>query len=326
MAMIISKTPLRVSFLGGGSDLPSHFQEHGGCVVSAAINKYVYVIVRERADDRISYINQSPTPLLRVADIQDKLIRNAIRSVRINSGFDIAIFSDVTSEGSGMGASSAIVVGVIKALTELVGESLTNKEIFDKASDVEINQVGRTIGIQDFLPAIYGGFATYNISKNGEFSRSELNTELAAVKLLIQSLFLVDSEIPRDASKAILDRAIEIPANTIEKNTVEMARLAEEFAQRLCSNEFEEAIEIFNIAWQLKVGTGVLNKNAHLTNIFNSAMSKGASAGKLLGAGSGGTFLFIAPANLQSEISKALRIEVVPCGSEISASSLKAFP
>lgn len=293
--MIVSKVPLRVSFVGGGSDLPSHFVRYGGCVVSAAINKYVYVLVRRRSDGKITYLNEGCEPCSSSGSIRDTLVREAVQSMKIDGGIDLAVLSDVSPFGSGLGASSAVVVGIISALSALNGNNLTGDDILKSSVEVEIVRAKRNIGIQDFLPAIYGGIAKYTISTEGSVTRDALDLGRSAVNQICEMLYLRSSGQGRDSANLISSLTCLVGAKVVERNTAAMTDLARIFYEMLNSGNLGSAINVFNKAWELKVGTGVIEGHDRLREIYDDSMGNGALGGKLLGAGGGGTFLFFVP-------------------------------
>jgi len=147
--MIISQTPLRISFVGGGTDLRSFYQHEDGMVLSSAIDKYVYVIVKERFDDKI-YINYSIKEIVcNVSEIQHQLVREAMKKVGVKRGVEITTLADVPSEGSGLGSSSSITVGLLNALYNYAGMQVTLEQIAREACEIEIDICKKPIGKQD---------------------------------------------------------------------------------------------------------------------------------------------------------------------------------
>src|SRR2546422_365088 len=155
--MIITQTPLRVSLAGGGTDFRDFYEKHGGCVVSSAIDKYVYCIVKERFDDKI-YVNWSKKEIVDSIDqIEHELVREAMRRVGVSKGIEISFLSDIPAEGSGLGSSSSVTVGVLNALHHYVGSSTTAERLAREACEIEIETLGKPIGVQDQYIAAYGG-------------------------------------------------------------------------------------------------------------------------------------------------------------------------
>src|SRR6185437_8923120 len=154
--MIITRTPLRVGLVGGGTDLPDYYREHGGRVLNAAIDKYVYVVVKQRFDDDI-YVNYSSKEIVsRVEDLQHELVREAMHMTGIRGGVEITTLADIPSAGSGLGSSSAVTVGLLQALFAYQGRQLTAEELADRACAIEIDRCRKPIGKQDQYAAAYG--------------------------------------------------------------------------------------------------------------------------------------------------------------------------
>ena len=155
--MIITQTPLRIGLLGGGTDLPSYYLEHGGRVLNCAIDKYIYVIVKERFDNDI-YVNYSKKEIVsRVEDLEHELVREAMLMTGVTSGVEITTLADIPSAGSGLGSSSAVTVGLLHALFAYRGRQVTAEELAERACAIEIDLCGKPIGKQDQYIAAYGG-------------------------------------------------------------------------------------------------------------------------------------------------------------------------
>ena len=156
-SVIVTQTPLRVGLVGGGTDLPGYYREHGGRVLNAAIDKYIYVIVKQRFDDDI-YVNYSQKEIVsRVEDIQHELVREAMYMTGVRSGVEITTLADIPSAGSGLGSSSAVTVGLLHALFAYQGRQVTAQELAERACTIEIDRCRKPIGKQDQYAAAYGG-------------------------------------------------------------------------------------------------------------------------------------------------------------------------
>ena len=178
--MIITQTPLRISFFGGGTDFPDFFKEHGGCVLSTAIDKYVFCIVKERFDDKI-YVNWSEKEIVdSVDDIKHELVREAMKKVGVKKGVEISFLSDIPSEGSGLGSSSSVAVGVLNALYHYVGYTPTAEQLAREACEIEVGILKKPIGYQDQYIAAYGGLRFIKFMRRGwpKVERVELDKRL----------------------------------------------------------------------------------------------------------------------------------------------------
>ena len=147
--MIIVQTPLRVSFFGGGTDFPSYFMEEGGCVLSTAIDKYIFVTIKERFDQllRVGYTKTEMVEA--IDDIHHELIREALRKTGITGGVEITTMGDIPSQGSGLGSSSTVTVGSLHAMYSLLGRLISAEQLAQEACEIEIDTLGKPIGIQD---------------------------------------------------------------------------------------------------------------------------------------------------------------------------------
>ncbi len=155
--MIITQTPLRIGLVGGGTDIPSYYREHGGRVLNAAIDKYVYVIVKQRFDDDI-YLNYSQKEIVgRVEDVRHDLVREAMHMAGVRRGVEITTLADIPSAGSGLGSSSAVTVGLLHALFAYQGMQVSAAELAERACTIELDRCGKPIGKQDQYAAAFGG-------------------------------------------------------------------------------------------------------------------------------------------------------------------------
>src|ERR1700729_3655195 len=156
-AMIITQTPLRIGLLGGGTDLPDYYRKYGGRVLNCAIDKYIYVIVKQRFDDEI-YVNYSKKEIVsNVADLEHELVREAMIMSGVTRGVEITTLADIPSSGSGLGSSSAVTVGLLHALSAYQGRQVSARELAEWACEIEIERCGKPIGKQDQYIAAYGG-------------------------------------------------------------------------------------------------------------------------------------------------------------------------
>jgi len=177
--MIICKTPLRISFVGGGSDLKDHYQHSEGKVISSAIDKYIYVIIKERFDNKI-YINYSQKEIINsVYEIEHDLVRESMRKTGIKDSVEITTLADIPSEGSGLGSSSTVTVGLLHAFYAYKGEIVTKERLSKEACEIEIDILTKPIGKQDQYAAAFGGVNRITFKKDGcvELHKIELSDE-----------------------------------------------------------------------------------------------------------------------------------------------------
>ena len=167
--MIITKTPLRITFAGGGSDMASYYMEHPATCISATINKYVYVLVKKRFDDKVylKYSDNEVVDVNKVDDIQHDFIRETLKFMSVDYGVEIINWADIPTRGTGLGSSSSFLVGLLLALHTLEGRHVSKETLADQACYIEIEKCGKPIGIQDQYAAAFGGF------NHMEFSAAE---------------------------------------------------------------------------------------------------------------------------------------------------------
>src|SRR6478752_8697879 len=188
--VIITQTPLRVGLVGGGTDLPGYYREHGGRVLNAAIDKYVYVIVKQRFDDDV-YVNYSTKEIVsRVEDLQHELVREAMHMAGVRGGVEITTLADIPSAGSGLGSSSSVTVGLLHALFAYRGRQVTAEELADRACAIEIDRCGKPIGKQDQYIAAYGGIRDIRFGPGDQVLAEELELPSAGRRDLQRNIML----------------------------------------------------------------------------------------------------------------------------------------
>jgi len=182
--MIITQTPLRIGLLGGGTDLPSYYLEHGGRVLNCAIDKYIYVIVKQRFDDEI-YVNYSKKEIVsRVADIEHELVREAMLMTGVTGGVEITTLADIPSSGSGLGSSSAVTVGLLHALYAYTGRQVSAEELAEGACRIEIERCGKPIGKQDQYIAAFGGVMVFEFNPDDTVTARPVRASADTLDLL----------------------------------------------------------------------------------------------------------------------------------------------
>lgn len=187
--MIISQTPLRISLSGGGTDLSNYYKPHEGFVVSTAIDKYIYVIVKERFDDLI-YVDYSSKEIVEnIHDIKHELVREAALLTGMTNGFEVMMFADIPSEGSGLGSSSSLTVGLLHAFYSYKGELVTAEQLAREACKIEIEILGRPIGKQDQYIAAYGGMRSFKFCKDESVEVNQVDIVSEAKESLAQISF-----------------------------------------------------------------------------------------------------------------------------------------
>ena len=293
--MIITKTPLRITFAGGGSDMASYYEEHPGTCISATINKYVYVLVKKRFDDKIylKYSDNEVVDVNKVDDIQHDFIRETLKFMSVDYGVEIINWADIPTKGTGLGSSSSFLVGLLLALHTLEGRHVSKKTLADQACYIEIEKCGKPIGIQDQYAAAFGGF------NHLEFSASEHRVSGFGfcdqeIRDISENLHLFYTGITRE-SKDILATQTQnlISDNEVVQNMHRNVELAEELVEHLVYKDLDAIPIALRQNWELKKKFAGSISSTELDKVYDVATTiGGASGGKVIGAGGGGFFLF----------------------------------
>jgi len=304
--MIISQTPLRISFVGGGSDLEEYWKISPGKVISTTIDKYIYVIVKGRFDNEI-YLNYSNKEIVSsVSDIKHDLIREAMIKSDVKKSVEITTLADIPSEGSGLGSSSSVTVGLLNALYAYKGELVTSEQLAKEACEIEINILGKPIGKQDQYAAAHGGLNIFSFNPNGTVSKRKVNLNNYNTRILGSNLLLIYTGINRSSSSILSDQneKIEKKRNHLDK----MIGLVDEFERSLkSSSSFKKIGKLLDCNWSEKKKLSKRVSNKTIDDMYSLAMNNGALGGKVSGAGGGGFLLLFVPRKKQDGLRKALK-------------------
>ncbi|MBM3859903.1 MAG: GHMP kinase [Verrucomicrobia bacterium] len=302
--MIITQTPLRISFAGGGTDFPDFFVEHGGAVVNSAIDKFVYCIVKERFDDRI-YVNWTRKEIVdSVEQIEHELVREAMRKVGVTKAVEISFLSDIPAEGSGLGSSSSVLVGVLNALYHYVGETPTAERLAREACEIEIETLKKPIGVQDQYIAAYGGLRCFEFGPGIEVRAKAVRASRSSLEDLDNMLMLFFTGRTR-ASSTILSAqkaGIAVKAPVLR----EMTQQAQEVRRLLESGAVDQLGALLHRAWESKRKLAQGISSSEMDEIYARAVEAGALGGKIAGAGGGGFFLLCVPSEKRQAVRHAL--------------------
>jgi len=302
--MIITQTPLRIGLLGGGTDLPSYYLEHGGRVLNCAIDKYVYVIVKQRFDDEI-YINYSKKEIVsRVADIEHELVREAMRMTGVSGGVEITTLADIPSSGSGLGSSSSVTVGLLHALYAYTGRQVSAEELAESACAIEIDRCGKPIGKQDQYIAALGGIRDLRFGPGEAVSSEELGLSPAERVALQQQIMLFYTGITRRADTILAEQNSNVPATLPQLDL--LRDLAGFAVERLKNGDVDAIGPALRESWEAKrkLAAGVSNEQVDRAVI--RALDAGASGVKLTGAGGGGFLVVVCPMERQRAVRESL--------------------
>ncbi len=302
--MIITQTPLRIGLLGGGTDLPAYYRDHGGRVLNCAIDKYIYVIVKQRFDDDI-YVNYSRKEIVsKVDDLEHELVREAMRMTGVEKGVEITTLADIPSAGSGLGSSSSVTVGLLHALYAYQGIQVTGDELAEQACTIEIERCGKPIGRQDQYIAALGGVRDLRFGPGEDVVAKEIGLSAAQRRALQQQLMLFYTGITRSADAILSEQNANVPST---RPQLDLLRDLADFAvDRLRCGDLDAIGPAIRQSWEAKrkLASGV--SNGQIDEVIGRALAAGAAGVKLTGAGGGGFLLVVCPHERQRTVREAL--------------------
>ena len=284
--MIISKTPFRISFVGGGTD---NLKKHtfSGNVISTTINKFIYVGLNKKFDRKIRFSYSKTENVLNANKLKHEMLKELLKHFNLSSGLEIISVADIPSEGSGLGSSSSFLVGSINCIIKYLKINLSYKQIAELACKIERNILKKPIGMQDQYNAVYGGLKWYNFtSKNVRVNH--INIDQKRLNAFEQSLFLFYTQKTRKSQKILKN----VKKNQNLKQLKELSNLAINFKNELIRGDLNLLGTILNESWKLKKELSNNTTNKYINSIYDHAIKSGATGGKLLGAGGGGFLLF----------------------------------
>lgn len=303
--MIIVQTPLRVSFFGGGTDFPSFFMEEGGCVLSSAIDKYIYLTVKERFDDKLR-VGYTRTEMVdEIDELQHELIRESLRATGILSGVEITTMGDIPSEGSGLGSSSTVTVGALHALYAYQGEIVSAERLAREACTIEIETLRKPIGIQDQYIAAYGGLRFIEFMPDGEVKTDKVNISVDARRTLNDNSLLFFTGVGRKSSTILKEQESNIKDRLSELR--EIKQMAYQARAYIEAENFDALGGLMHQSWELKKRLAGSISNGHINDMYDAARNAGAVGGKIAGAGGGGFLLLYVPYERQNKVREVLK-------------------
>jgi D-glycero-alpha-D-manno-heptose-7-phosphate kinase len=305
IAMIITQTPLRIGLLGGGTDLPDYYRDNGGRVLNCAIDKYIYVIVKQRFDDEI-YLNYSKKEIVsKVEDIEHELVREAMLMTGVSKGVEITTLADIPSTGSGLGSSSAVTVGLLHALFAYQGQQVSAAELAERACVIEIERCGKPIGKQDQYIAAYGGIRDLRFGPGEDVIVGELRLSAVDRRALQQQIMLFYTGITRSADVILAEQSANIKTTSPQLHL--LRDLAGYAVDRLRDGDTDAIGPAVRESWEAKrkLASGVSTNEVDWA--VTQALDAGASGVKLTGAGGGGFLLVICPVERQGAVRERLR-------------------
>ena len=322
--MIISLTPLRISFLGGGTDLPAFFEQEPGTVVSTAIDKYVYITVNQKFDSMIRASYSVTETVECLEDLRHELIRESLRLTGVHEGVEITSISDVPSAGTGMGSSSSYTVGLINALHAYKGRCAGAERLASEACRIEIEVCRKPIGKQDQYIAAYGGLQCIRFNPDGTTFVDPIICAARAKRELQARLVLFYTGVTRSADPVLEQQRLNTINGIQARLTLrKMAALAQEMRTALCASRLDDFGEMLHENWLLKKTLANGISNDWIDSLYERGRAHGAVGGKLLGACCGGFLLFYAyPEDHQAIISALAELRPFPFRFEAQGSKI----
>jgi D-glycero-alpha-D-manno-heptose-7-phosphate kinase len=305
--MIISRTPLRISFAGGGSDLPAFFMHEPGGVVSTAINKYIYITVNKKFDNRIRASYSITEIVDRVDELKHELIREALTLVGLDGGIEITSISDIPSQGTGLGSSSTYTVGLLNALYAHMGRFAGADRLAREACEIEIERCGKPIGKQDQYIAAYGGLQYIQFNPGEQVFVDPIICAPETYLRLQERLMLLYTGRTRPAEAVLLEQKANTESDAEKRRALRtMTGLAQDLRMALSGNDLNGFGEVLHQGWleKKRLASGI--SNGQIDAWYDRARSHGAVGGKVLGAGGGGFLLVYALPERHAEIAAAL--------------------
>lgn len=305
--VIITRTPFRISFVGGGSDLENFYMRHKGAVLSTSINKYMYISSHKFfEEDQIRIKYSSTETVFNADDLKHPILRAALKEFDLRGGIEISSIADVPA-GTGMGSSSSFTVGLLHNLCLIKNKVVTKETLAKEACRVEIELLKEPIGKQDQYAAAYGGLNIYEFHPNGDVTIEPLPIEAEVYQTLQDNLVMFYTGMQRSASHILTEQKKNITQEEKFNVLKTMVSLVYELKGVLLKGNLDDFGRLLHENWMLKKELASGITNMEVNNAYETALQNGALGGKLLGAGGGGFLLFYCPRNLQQKLINSLK-------------------
>ena len=304
--MIITRTPYRISFFGGGTDYPGWYKNHGGHVLSTTIDKYLYITCRTLPpffEYKLRLVYSTIEKCNKASELDHPSAREVLKFLKIKDGLEIHYDGDLPGR-SGSGSSSAFTVGLLHALYAHRGQTITAKELAETSIHIEQNLIKETVGSQDQTNAAYGGFNHIKFQKNGEIEVNPVNISSEVMSDLQNNLLLFYTGIQRTAEKIARSYVENIEDRSKILNM--MSSMVDQALDRLMNNDIDGFGNLLDETWKQKRSLSTLVSNPIIDSMYQEAIDNGALGGKLSGAGGGGILLLYVPLEKQKQVKKKL--------------------
>jgi D-glycero-alpha-D-manno-heptose-7-phosphate kinase len=305
--VIISRTPLRMSFVGGGSDLPVYYKQYGGAVLSTAVDKYVYVNLNRKFDSGIRVAYSKTEEVECVSQIAHPLVRATFELMNLPGGVEITTIADIPSRGTGLGSSSSFTVGLINALSAFLGRHVSAEELARMCCEVEIDRCREPIGKQDQYAAAYGGFNMIEFKTDESVVVTPIIMPPATREAFERQILVFYTGVTRSASSILKEQANGVEASRDKRRALQrMVDLTYQLCSELQRGCIGSTGEILDENWRLKRTLSAQVSSSDIDEWYAIGRRAGAAGGKILGAGAGGFLMFYAPVERHAEIQAAL--------------------
>jgi D-glycero-alpha-D-manno-heptose-7-phosphate kinase len=305
--MIVSKTPLRMSFVGGGSDMPAFYREEVGAVLSTSIDKYMYICVNKKFDGRIRVSYTRTEDVEQRHQVEHPLVREALDLVGIDGGIEIASMADIPSKGSGLGSSSTYTVGLLNALYAYRHQFASKEVLASQACEIEIDRCREPIGKQDQYAAAYGGLNLIRFHPDDSVSVDPVICKTSLQQDLEDSTLVFFTGRTRSASAVLASQSEAMKTTDRRLLMRRMVQLAFQLKDQLEAGTLEHYGDLLDENWRLKAQLTKGITDPQIDAWYAKGIANGALGGKLLGAGNGGFMMFFAPKEQHAQITSALQ-------------------
>ncbi len=296
--MIITRTPLRASFLGGNTDFPKYYLKYGGVVLTSTIDKYIYCTVKKRFDDLIVVGYSQKETVTKVSDVQHDLVREALRLLGIKKGIEIQFLADIPSKGTGLGSSSSVTVGVLNALHVYLGDAVGPLQLAEEAVYIEVNVLKKPIGVQDQYAVALGGIRIIKFQKDGVIESKKIKILESVQEDFNNSLMMFYTDTEGKSEDVLKTLDFEGNGQLLYRNKV----LAREGERALVDGNLKWFGKLLDTYWKAKKQLSDKISNKEIDDMYEATKKAGAIGGKVLGAGGGGFLLTMFPANKRAVI------------------------